>query len=684
MKSRTRKLLWVALATTCIMTGWLFFKLTAISPFHFEEKPIYRPLIRWVQPDLSIQEARLADIRIALEDLPDSTQPPTGGTLGYLSQDHQAGSKPTEVRFEWTEGVTVDALSLVPAQHPNSINRKVSLGLPASTEFLLLRNGIARHRVVFELAVGAERDRRATLPFFAEFEPVEVDTVVMRDVGGSRSPRGTAIGEVFVFSGARNLAPTARVSSKTTRTEAIPGAALAYINDEQTGLGLPQQNLRQAKAGYCSRPYRDSHRSVLLEMRWDSPVTVDECRLYPCERLLAASESAAGFPTGFWIEAWSDEPANWQRLKTTLREDFPAPGLNPVSLRFPAISCQRLRLVASDLWQRPPAPATFALSEIEARHDGKPVLPRFRPEASEAMQDALAQEIGGMKQFWSLAGINDGMTTAGRILHERDWLRELARRADLLNEQALLQAAIQPAVQAADRLCWRVSLATPLTLLLGAFAWLARQQHLHRVRIRRVRNQLAADLHDDLGSNLSAIAAYAEQINRRLSTDERSAPAQFAPMQRLIWESLGSLREMVSVTSPQITRRIPFVERLHDLAEIHRAGLPITYHIAPDLQILEVDPAHRRTLRLFLKEALTNILRHSQARHIDLALRRDSTGIVWLRVRDDGTGLDGEQLKAMRIESTLRLRAEEIGSRFSVDLPAEGGTEVAISIKPAR
>jgi signal transduction histidine kinase len=257
-------------------------------------------------------------------------------------------------------------------------------------------------------------------------------------------------------------------------------------------------------------------------------------------------------------------------------------------------------------------------------------------------------------------------------------LRGLARRADLLIEQANQLRRKDSLEAMVNRRFSGVALVLTL-LFFASLLWLViHQQSKHRREVRGIRNRLAADLHDDLGSNLSTISIYVQRLRRQLDP----TPECIDPMQRLIRESVGSLKEMVSFTTPQISRPISLVERLKEIADIHCADMPQEFLVAPGLEEISVSSFHRRSLRLFLKEAIHNAMRHSGADKIEFSIRRDAARDVWLSIRDNGRGLPSEVLSKDSSLPTLRLRAEEMNARFSVSNPPDGGCEIAVSIRP--
>lgn len=89
-------------------------------------------------------------------------------------------------------------------------------------------------------------------------------------------------------------------------------------------------------------------------------------------------------------------------------------------------------------------------------------------------------------------------------------------------------------------------------------------------------------------------------------------------------------------------------------------------------------------MALALREAVTNIVRHARARQCNVSFGRSDDGFLWLRVEDDGVGMDhavallsgGNGLRGMRE------RVQGMGGRFA--LVSEGpGTTLLIELSVA-
>jgi two-component system, NarL family, sensor histidine kinase DesK len=206
------------------------------------------------------------------------------------------------------------------------------------------------------------------------------------------------------------------------------------------------------------------------------------------------------------------------------------------------------------------------------------------------------------------------------------------------------------------------------------FAWVVRTcLDLNRLAKIAERERIARDLHDVLGHTLSLIALKTELAGRLLSRngDAERARAEVADVESI------SRQALVEVQQTILGDRAETLEE-----EFERASSTLrTAGIAVDCQRerLTVDAVHESVLGFALREAVTNIVRHSQASSCHIRLQQSAQECV-LEVQDDGSGCpqqgqkEGEGLRGMRerveaIGGSVR-RDVSTGTRLSIRLPA--------------
>jgi signal transduction histidine kinase len=230
----------------------------------------------------------------------------------------------------------------------------------------------------------------------------------------------------------------------------------------------------------------------------------------------------------------------------------------------------------------------------------------------------------------------------------------------------------------------------PETLVAAALALVAAGWAVQRVRLRRslalerVRTQIAADLHDDIGGGLARIAITSE-LARRGAHDERGlALAEIAGAARDLRAAMSDLVWALDARHGTLLDVLGRVRRAAvELVEDSGAALDVR---APDADVLAsvtVPPDRKRHLHLFCKEALANVARHAQAACVEVELAIDERSLR-LDVRDDGVGFDPDRVAEGHGLANLRRRARELGAALVVDSAPGRGTRVSLRVPATR
>jgi two-component system sensor histidine kinase DesK len=202
----------------------------------------------------------------------------------------------------------------------------------------------------------------------------------------------------------------------------------------------------------------------------------------------------------------------------------------------------------------------------------------------------------------------------------------------------------------------------------GAIFAVRQTRELQRRDKASERERIAKDLHDVVGHSLSSLALKAELARRVFHTNPQRALVEISDVERIARQSLEEMRGAIhGYHSGDIYAELGRVESLLKAADLN---------VECRCEQLEMPAAKERVLALILREAVTNILRHSQARKCRLALFR-ADGAYRLEISDDGRG--GKHAEGIGMRS-IRTRAEAlggtavwssaIGTQLSVTLPA--------------
>jgi two-component system sensor histidine kinase DesK len=155
------------------------------------------------------------------------------------------------------------------------------------------------------------------------------------------------------------------------------------------------------------------------------------------------------------------------------------------------------------------------------------------------------------------------------------------------------------------------------------------QRELARTVVERERLRFAQDLHDLLGHTLSLIVVKAEVVRRLTVTDPQRAAAEAADIEGIGRTALTEVREAVTGY-----RGHDFGRELTN-ARIVLADVGIDVTVTENGHTLSAEADD--TFRWVLREAVTNLLRHSRATRCDITVSTDASGSA-LTVSDNGVG----------------------------------------------
>ena len=176
------------------------------------------------------------------------------------------------------------------------------------------------------------------------------------------------------------------------------------------------------------------------------------------------------------------------------------------------------------------------------------------------------------------------------------------------------------------------------------------------------RERIYSDLHDDLGAKLLSLVYRAE------------SPVQ-ADLARVILQDLrdvvtrsrgtpGSLGDVLADIRGEAAQRLAAV------------GIGLSWDEAGDLPDPLLDTGHALHLHRIVREAISNTIRHAQARHLRVRVRA-SAGELLLDLTDDGSGVPAAVLAGSGMRN-MRTRAGELDGRIDWAPGTEGGAKVLL------
>lgn len=226
-------------------------------------------------------------------------------------------------------------------------------------------------------------------------------------------------------------------------------------------------------------------------------------------------------------------------------------------------------------------------------------------------------------------------------------------------------------------------------LLLGlAFLVLLGIVLFQRLRLRQalkvshIRNKIASDLHDDVGSALSSISMFAGVA--RMSPDSASHNDIVDRISKTSRETIDTMGDIVWSIQSKNDNFLHVLEKMKYFGEglMHSAGMEFSFEYNGQTERLLLDMEQRKNLYLIYKEAMNNAAKYSGASRVEVSIGKTKKR-MHLRICDNGKGIAPELQGRGNGLQNMRQRAVAINGTLSITHGPEGkGTCIELSFLP--
>lgn len=204
-----------------------------------------------------------------------------------------------------------------------------------------------------------------------------------------------------------------------------------------------------------------------------------------------------------------------------------------------------------------------------------------------------------------------------------------------------------------------------------------RQRLARAVALERARNQIAHDLHDEIGSTLSSIL-----IQSRVPTPTvEQARVRLQKIGDYAQPMLQAMDEIVWAVNPKFDPLPAVVARMRVFAAetLEPRGVQLHFEATGPLDRITLPLTRRRDFFLIFKEAVNNAAKYANATNVWVVVRAEPRRLR-LEVRDDGDGFDPQAPArggGLGLVSQ-RARARKLGGRLSLDTAPGQGTRLGL------
>ncbi|MBI5029872.1 MAG: GAF domain-containing protein [Chloroflexi bacterium] len=230
-----------------------------------------------------------------------------------------------------------------------------------------------------------------------------------------------------------------------------------------------------------------------------------------------------------------------------------------------------------------------------------------------------------------------------------------------------------------------------LSTLTSAAALVVRNAQLYarseEAAIAEERTRIAREIHDGLAQDLSYLVmkiSVAQKLS--LSHKDKELRKELNDVSEQLRRDARDVRRIIFALRPLEIETQGFLPALQKFVKEYGTvnDIEMSLHLKGDMSRLP--PKLETALFRLTQEALNNIRKHAQAKHVQIDLSLESNHVALLRVRDDGCGFDLEKAsQAARVRGSvglvqMRERAERSGGTFNLRTAPGKGTLIQVQL----
>jgi two-component sensor histidine kinase len=206
--------------------------------------------------------------------------------------------------------------------------------------------------------------------------------------------------------------------------------------------------------------------------------------------------------------------------------------------------------------------------------------------------------------------------------------------------------------------------------------------HINRIlAVVKVRNRVARDLHDDMGSTLSTINILSTMAKTKLHSDPVKTSEYISKISDNSQRMMEAMDDIVWSIKPQNDSMDKVIARMREFATnaMDAKDIDFRFEVEDNVYGVKLPMDTRRDLFLIFKEAINNLVKYSKSSRafIHFSIRKKN---LHMRVRDYGAGFDMSDADTGNGLSNMQKRAENMGAELRITSEIGEGTEVVLDV----
>lgn len=200
-----------------------------------------------------------------------------------------------------------------------------------------------------------------------------------------------------------------------------------------------------------------------------------------------------------------------------------------------------------------------------------------------------------------------------------------------------------------------------------------------KLKVQYIRNRIASDLHDEVGSNLNSIAIFVELLRKKMGLQHPEILPLLEKITNNSEESIGLMRDTVWAINPNNDTLEKLLGRMQNFSTEVLSAKDVALNFDNQTINLKVNLSmeQRRNIYFVFKESINNILKHAKATKVSILIQSEKNTITFY-IKDNGIGFNTSEVYEGNGLESFKTRSEEEGLIVSLNSIKGGGTEVVL------
>lgn len=224
---------------------------------------------------------------------------------------------------------------------------------------------------------------------------------------------------------------------------------------------------------------------------------------------------------------------------------------------------------------------------------------------------------------------------------------------------------------------WVISLLLLLVIagIIGLLRYRFNQKLNRQKELANLRTKISSDLHDDVGTILSGLAMQSQVLTYSAKEEQKASLLEISSMSR---DAMEHMRDTVWAMDSRKDKYENLIDRMRDFAERNLSMKKLTHEfIIADIDTKKfITPDKRQAIYLIFKEAITNIIKHCDGKHVVIKFTYEKNNLH-LTIHDDGPEKESCSSDGLGL-SNMKMRAEKIGGTLTATY--DNGFKVELNV----